>query len=72
LTLANATVALARIRRAEPADAATLTSLALTSKRAWGYDAAFTAACRTEITVDAAVPGDPTRRLSDPQVPRFS
>jgi N-acetylglutamate synthase-like GNAT family acetyltransferase len=47
------TVATARIRRAETADAAALTALARTSKAAWGYDAAFMAACRAELTVGA-------------------
>jgi GNAT superfamily N-acetyltransferase len=41
----------ARIRRAQPADAAVLTSLALTSKAVWGYDASFMAACRAELTI---------------------
>jgi GNAT superfamily N-acetyltransferase len=40
-----------RIRRAQPADAAVLTSLALTSKAVWGYDASFMAACRAELTI---------------------
>jgi GNAT superfamily N-acetyltransferase len=40
-----------RIRRAQPADAAVLTSLALTSKAVWGYDAGFMAACRAELTI---------------------
>jgi N-acetylglutamate synthase-like GNAT family acetyltransferase len=38
-------------RRAQPADAAVLTSLALTSKAVWGYDASFMAACRAELTI---------------------
>jgi GNAT superfamily N-acetyltransferase len=41
------------IRRARPADAAVLTSLALTSKAVWGYDAGFMAACRAELTITA-------------------
>jgi GNAT superfamily N-acetyltransferase len=40
-----------RIRPAQPADAAVLTSLALTSKAVWGYDASFMAACRAELTI---------------------
>jgi N-acetylglutamate synthase-like GNAT family acetyltransferase len=40
-----------RIRRAQPADAAALTSLALTSKAVWGYDESFMAACRAELTI---------------------
>jgi GNAT superfamily N-acetyltransferase len=39
------------IRRAQPADAAVLTSLALASKAVWGYDARFMAACRAELTI---------------------
>jgi hypothetical protein len=41
----------ARIRPAEPVDAAALSELALSSKAVWGYDAAFLAACRAELTV---------------------
>ena len=40
-----------RIRPAQPADAAVLTRLALTSKAVWGYDASFMAACRAELTI---------------------
>jgi hypothetical protein len=53
LILANGTVATARIRRAETADAPNLTRLALTSKGTSGYDAAFMQACRAELTVRA-------------------
>jgi GNAT superfamily N-acetyltransferase len=42
-----------RIRRAQPADAAVLTRLALTSKAVWDYDASFMAACRAELTIAA-------------------
>ena len=41
------------IRRALPAEAETLTELAIRSKGHWGYDAAFLAACRTELTLSA-------------------
>ena len=51
MTLANTTGATARIRPAEPADAAALTDLALSAKAVWGYDAEFIAACRAELTV---------------------
>jgi GNAT superfamily N-acetyltransferase len=44
----------ARIRRARPADAVVLTSLALSSKAVWGYDAGFMAACRAELTITPA------------------
>ena len=61
MSLGSTTVAGAWIRRAEAADAAALTSLALMSKAVWGYDAAFMAACRSELTVEAAdVLADPT------------
>jgi hypothetical protein len=51
----------ARIRPAEPADAAALTELAQTSKAAWGYDAAFMAACRAELTIrPESILRDPT------------
>jgi N-acetylglutamate synthase-like GNAT family acetyltransferase len=42
------------IRRATGQDAAALTALALRSKAVWGYDAAFMAACREELTISAA------------------
>ena len=40
-----------RIRPAQPADAAVLTRLALTSKAVWGYDASFMAGCHAELTI---------------------
>ncbi len=43
------------IRRARPTDAAALTDLALRSKAVWGYDRAFMAACREELTVTTAM-----------------
>jgi hypothetical protein len=50
-----------RIRRAQPADAAVLTGLALTSKAVWGYDASFMAACRAELTITPErIPRQPT------------
>jgi ribosomal protein S18 acetylase RimI-like enzyme len=61
LTRAHAAVATARIRRAEAADAAGLTSLAQRSKAFWGYDAAFMAACRFELTLEGRdIADDPT------------
>lgn len=39
------------IRRARPEDAETLTDLSMRSKRSNGYDEAFMAACREELTV---------------------
>ncbi len=42
-----------KFRLARPAEAATITSLAFRSKASNGYDAAFMAACRAELTFDA-------------------
>lgn len=54
------------IRRARRADAAALTALALRSKAVWGYDAAFMAACREELTITAdAIAGHPTWVLEE-------
>ncbi len=39
------------LRPARPDDAAPLTELALRSKAHWGYDAAFMAMCRAELTI---------------------
>ena len=41
------------LRAATPAEAGTLTQLCLRSKAVWGYDAAFMAACRAELTITA-------------------
>jgi GNAT superfamily N-acetyltransferase len=41
------------VRPARPAEAALLSALALASKGHWGYDAAFLAACREELTLTA-------------------
>lgn len=38
------------VRRARPDEAAALTALALRAKASWGYDEAFMAACRAELT----------------------
>ena len=42
------------IRRARPSEANALSDLALRSKAHWGYDAAFIAACRAELTIQPA------------------
>lgn len=39
------------IRRARPSEASALSDLALRSKGHWGYDAAFLAACREDLTL---------------------
>jgi GNAT superfamily N-acetyltransferase len=39
------------VRRARPQEAAALTELAMRAKASWGYDAAFMAACRAELTL---------------------
>jgi len=41
------------LRAAGLQDAAALTDIALRAKASWGYDAAFMAACREELTVTA-------------------
>lgn len=43
-----------RIRPARPEEAPELSELALRSKGHWGYDAAFLAACREELTLRPA------------------
>ncbi|MBV6698540.1 GNAT family N-acetyltransferase [Kitasatospora aureofaciens] len=43
-----------QIRSARPEEAGLLTGIALRSKAYWGYDEAFMAACRDELTLDAA------------------
>ncbi|MGW3040903.1 GNAT family N-acetyltransferase [Kitasatospora sp. NPDC001159] len=45
------------IRPARPAEAELLTGIALRAKAYWGYDEAFMAACRDELTLDAAAIG---------------
>lgn len=45
----------ATIRPARPDEAAALSALALHAKAHWGYDEAFLAACRDDLTV---TPGD--------------
>ncbi|MGW2376592.1 GNAT family N-acetyltransferase [Kitasatospora sp. NPDC001683] len=42
------------IRPARPDEAGLLTGIALRAKAYWGYDEAFMAACREELTLDAA------------------
>ena len=42
------------IRPARPGEAAALSALALRSKAHWGYDAAFIAACRDDLTLTTA------------------
>jgi GNAT superfamily N-acetyltransferase len=42
------------VRDARPSDCVRLTELALESKAFWGYDDAFMAACRDELTVTPA------------------
>jgi hypothetical protein len=40
-----------RIRPARPDEAGAISALALRSKGHWGYDAAFLAACRENLTI---------------------
>ena len=49
-----------QLRNAYADETATLTELCLRSKAVWGYDAAFMAACRDELTIR---PGDLDRSL---------
>lgn len=50
------------IRDARPGEAAALTALTVRSKAHWGYDEAFMAACREELTVTSdAIRDYPTR-----------
>lgn len=42
------------VRRARPDEAPVLTALAMRAKASWGYDAAFMAACRDELTLTPA------------------
>jgi GNAT superfamily N-acetyltransferase len=42
------------LRPARAGDAAALTDLALRAKAVWGYDAAFMAGCRAELTITPA------------------
>ncbi|MER5358960.1 GNAT family N-acetyltransferase [Streptomyces sp. NPDC002785] len=43
-----------KVRPAQRAEAAALTEIALASKAHWGYDEAFLAACRDELTLHPA------------------
>ncbi|MER8071905.1 GNAT family N-acetyltransferase [Streptomyces sp. NPDC094034] len=43
-----------RIREARPGEARALSALVLRSKAYWGYDEAFLAACRAELTISAS------------------
>ncbi len=61
----QADLALSRIRRARPADAAELTALALAAKAHWGYPASFMARCRAALTIDAAMIGSGFFRLAE-------
>ena len=67
MTLAPDTRVGNRIRPAEAAEAAALTDLALSAKAVWGYDAAFMAACRAELTVRPdSILRDPTYLIEAP------
>lgn len=61
----QADLALARIRTAHPAEAATLTELALAAKAHWGYPASFMARCRPALTIDDAMIRDRLFRLAE-------
>lgn len=57
----------ARVRPARPDEAELLTALVLRSKAHWGYDEAFMAACRDELTV--AADGIEVRRTAVAEAP---
>jgi GNAT superfamily N-acetyltransferase len=42
------------VRPGRPSEAGAISALALRSKGHWGYDAAFLAACREDLTIDPA------------------
>jgi GNAT superfamily N-acetyltransferase len=52
------------LRPAASGEAAALTELCLRSKAHWGYDAAFLAACRDELTVSEAVASGPLLHIA--------
>ncbi|GGQ80221.1 GNAT family N-acetyltransferase [Streptomyces althioticus] len=54
-----------RIRKARPDEAGELTELALRSKAHWGYDEAFMASCREELTVRPSEVGERRTALAE-------
>jgi N-acetylglutamate synthase-like GNAT family acetyltransferase len=65
--MGNAATAAPVLRRASEDDADALSALALAAKAVWGYDAAFMAACRAELTISAAqIAARPTWLLERP------
>ena len=58
------------IRRARPDEAAVLSALALRAKGHWGYDEAFLAACRDDLTLSAEdIAASPVFMLDGPDGP---
>jgi len=51
----QADLALSRIRRAKPAEAAALSAVAMASKAHWGYSPSFMARCRMALAIDPAM-----------------
>jgi GNAT superfamily N-acetyltransferase len=61
----QADLALARIRRARPGEAQSLSRIALAAKAHWGYPADFMARCRMALAVDPAMMANRTFRLAE-------
>jgi len=61
----QADLALARIRRARPWEAAALSKIALAAKAHWGYPASFMARCRMALAIDPAMMANRTFRLAE-------
>ena len=61
----QADLALNRIRRAKPAEAAALSAVAMASKAHWGYPASFMARCRMALAIDPAMIAGRLFRLAE-------
>ncbi|WP_398468767.1 GNAT family N-acetyltransferase [Tardiphaga sp.] len=53
------------LRAARPDEAGALTELCMRSKAVWGYDAAFMAACRDELTITSAMMARTILRIAE-------
>lgn len=61
----QADLALTRIRRARPLEAARLSEIALAAKAHWNYPASFMARCRMALAIDPAMMANRTFRLAE-------
>jgi GNAT superfamily N-acetyltransferase len=61
----QADLALSRIRRARPWEAAALSEIAMAAKAHWGYSASFMARCRMALAIDPAMMVNRTFRLAE-------